>query len=411
MLNAESLKARLKAFKPIYIENRPGVLRILERSTRDVFDVLLDDPVADQGQIEAQIESLISQSPASEKQPRIRLSIHVRLEEVSEITPRAIVALADLAGSSADVRIILYLNCPTFDWAALKAMVMFLRQHLRRSNEIGIRLVAPFGEFHEEMPALFYLGLRVRFMAGWIPECEPGEIPPINLEALQKFTEFGFRTIIEWYVHQNNIQQIEELLPNLLVATTYSGCSLPLVCQSPYYRFDKGFPALPNAMDYCRLLSRVYKNQPHYDDVFWPLASIMMLIQEGGWNAKQNLPSEINLIFDEKGRIGVFRQAPALAHPWIKVSEAAQMSSPELDESFLRFAKDAFQPDAIPYCRECSWRYTCGGLDNSVPHLASADLDTMCGHRKLFLRHFATVRAADVVFGTPSSTTATALIE
>ena len=71
-------------------------------------------------------------------------------------------------------------------------------------------------------------------------------------------------------------------IDNLLAVNLSSGLSLPLVSQNPYYQWGPGFPELPEALEYCRLLTRTYKKYPYYDDVFAPLDMLVSLITEGG---------------------------------------------------------------------------------------------------------------------------------
>ena len=113
-----------------------------------------------------------------------------------------------------------------------------------------------------------------------------------------------------------------------------------------------------------------------------------------------NIPASVNFILDAEGHVSLYKQSPALALVWTTVSEVIATPLDTLRDRFLRFAGDAWQWEKVPYCRTCDWRYVCGGLDASANNcLASEDLDTMCGHRKLFLEHFATLRVPDHVIG------------
>jgi hypothetical protein len=204
--------------------------------------------------------------------------------------------------------------------------------------------------------------------------------------------------MIEWYVHAGNLTEFEERIPDLLLESFSSGFSLPLVSANPYYQFAPGFPALPEASQYCQLLVRNYKQYPYYDDVLSPLNGLALLIKEGGWQYDLNVPTAVQAVVDAEGRVGLYRQSPALALPWTSVSELAAVPLAEMRGRFLQFVADDWQWDKNPYCRGCHWRHVCGGLDAFGASPAStAELDTICGHRKLFLEHFAVIRAADCV--------------
>jgi hypothetical protein len=401
-MNFEELKPRLRRFEPLFLSaGEEGALRILEKSARVVCDVLPNGS-ADEEQIIKQVDSFLSKTWDSDRQPPIWLSIHLFHEAIAlDGVCRALVALAEFLGPITKTKIIIHLDQTSADWSAIQSLAKSLRETLSRSREIvGIELIAPFGEFHAaEMEALFDLGVRIRFAAGWTKGCPSDQPLLVNAGVLRGFSELGFRTPIEWYVHADNIQTFEEQIPNLLLENYSSGFSLPLVSQNPYYQFGPGFPALPDALDYCQLLARTYKRYPYYDDVFLPLIDLALLIREGGWHSKLNISTAVNFFLDAEGRVGLYRQSPALALAWTTVSEVAATSLDVLRNRFLEFTGKAWQWEKVPYCRECGWRYACGGLDAAA--LSRKDLDTMCGHRKLFLEHFATLRAPDCVIGAP----------
>ena len=337
----------------------------------------------------------------SDRQPPIGLSIHLLHEAIAldGICP-ALIALAEFLGLAARTQIVIHLDQPFADWSVIQSLAKSMRASSGRAKEAYIELIAPFGEFREaEMESLFNVGVRVRFVAGWTKGCPPDQPLLVNAGVLRSFSELGFRAPIEWYVHADNMQTFEEQIPNLLVENYSSGFSLPLVSQNPYYQFGPGFPALPDALDYCQLLARTYKRYPYYDDVFSPLTDLALLIREGGWHSKLNISTAVNFFLDAEGRVGLYRQSPALALAWTTVSEVAATSLDVLRNRFLEFTGKAWQWEKVPYCRECGWRYACGGLDAAA--LSRKDLDTMCGHRKLFLEHFATLRAPDCVIGAP----------
>jgi hypothetical protein len=400
-MNYENFKSRLQRFEPILLSNgEQGALRVLEKSARAVCDVALND--SDNGEIVNEVESFLSKASDSNsnQQSPIKLSIHLVHETVGlEGTARALAALVKFLETNVSARITIHSNQSVFDYAPILLLAKSLRETFQK--EVGIQLVAPFGEYREpEMEALFNLGVRVKYASGWIQGCSADQIPSIDAGVLRSLSEFGFRVPIEWYVHENNIQAFEAKIQNLLIANFSAGFSLPLVSQNPYYRFEPDFPSLPDALAYCQLLMQTYKEYPYYDDVFHPLNVLALLIKEGGWVSRLNIPAVLHFILDETGHIGIFRQSPALNHRWSSISEMAATPLDELRNRFLQFASDAWKWENVPYCRECCWRHICGGLDpNSNGGLSRDKLDTMCGYRKLFLEHFATLRAPDRVFG------------
>ena len=401
-MNIETLKSRLQKFEPIILPaGQQGTLRVLEKTARVACDIIPGDQT-DEEQIISEIDSFLSKSRDSDQQQLIRLSIHLLREAIAlDGVCRALATLAEFLGTAAKTKIVIHLNQPSADWSAIQSLAKSLRENPGRSKDAYVELIAPFGEFREaEMEALFDLGVRIRFAAGWIKGCPLDQVPPINLKVLRSLSELGFRTPIEWYVHAGNIEAFEEQIPNLLVDNFSSGFSLPLISRNPYYKFGPGFPSLPDAVKYCQLLTRSYKQYPYYDDIFSPLTDLALLVGKGGWHSKLNIPASVNFILDAEGHVSLYKQSPALALVWTTVSEVIATPLDTLRDRFLRFAGDAWQWEKVPYCRTCDWRYVCGGLDASANNcLASEDLDTMCGHRKLFLEHFATLRVPDHVIG------------
>jgi hypothetical protein len=401
-MNIETLKSRLQKFDPLILSTgQQGTLRVLEKSARVVCDIAPDGST-DEEQIITQVDSILSKARDLDQQPPVWLSIHLLHEAIAfDGVCRALIALTEFLGPTVKTQIVIHLDQPFTDWSVIQSLTKSLLESSGRAKEAYIELIAPFGEFREaEMEALFDLGVRIRFAAGWTKGCAPDQVPTVNTGVLRSLSELGFRTTIEWYVHAGNIQAFEQQIPNLLVDNHCSGFSLPLVSQNPYYRFGPGFPALPDALEYCQLLTRSYKQYPYYDDVFSPLTDLALLIRNGGWDSKLNTPTAIHLLLDREGRVGLFKQSAALAQAWTTVSEVITTRLDTLRDRFLEFAGNAQQWEKIPYCRECEWRYICGGLDassNCSP--PQNDLDTMCGHRKLFLEHFATLRAPDHVIG------------
>lgn len=398
-MNREILKSRLERLEPIFLSNdETGLLRVLEKSAGVLCDVAPDHLTDDQ-KLAGEIESLLSKYSGSNSilSPSVRCFIHLKHEATGlEGAADTLAALSKFLGSNGTSRIIIHSNQSVFDHAPLLSLARTLREQFSLSRGLGIQLVAPFGEYREaEMEALFNLGVTLKYAAGWISN---GQDPTIDVNTLRSLSEFGFRVPIEWYVHENNMPEFSARIQNLLIANFSGGFSLPLVSQNPYYRFEPDFPKLPEALAYCQFLMQSYEEYPYFDDVFYPLNVLAMLIKDGGWNPGLNIPTAINFILDENGQIDVFRQSPALGKRFASMSEVVGTPLDELKARFLDFANQAWKWENIPYCRECRWRRICGGLDPDAGNHVNQDIpDTMCGHRKLFLEHFANLRAPDHV--------------
>lgn len=400
-MNSKSLTSRLEQLGCIVLSDRErGVLRVVE-SLRLLFCDVVFKTSLNEDQIIARVESFLSGygDRDSNQNRMVNLSLHVVHEAVDlDGIDSVLATVATILGSDAAARIVIYSNQRTFDYTPIIRLVKSLRNNVSVPKEVGILLVAPFGEYRgSEMETLFNLGVRLKYAAGWISK---DLVPSVETDVLCDLSELGFCVPIEWYVCKHNIKKFESEIQYLLGANYSGGFSLPLVSRNPYYRFASGFPALPNELAYCRLLTRTYERYPHCDEMFYPLNALALLVKQGGWHSRLHIPATMDLLLDEKGHIGVFRQSPALKQHWMDVSRVATTSVDNLRNHFLQFANETRNWKSIPYCRDCCWRNICGGHDLHSRNYACCDvLHTMCGYRKLFLEHFASIRPADCVVG------------
>lgn len=402
-MNLDTLKRRLLPFGAVLLNSgETGPVRVISCNGQVACDFELNSSLTDE-QILGKVTSVLSEArEAGRDEPLIRTVIHVLQEAiVSAGASLALVALAEVLGAKARARIIIHLDERFSDWDTIKSLAVAVRQDLSNPRDVGIELVSPFREFSEEkMVQLFDLGVRIRIAAGWDRGCEAGSILEVDPVAVRRLSKIGFRALVEWYVSADSIGMFEQRLPNLLTASFCSGFSLPLLCENPYYRPELGFPEMPDALEYCRFLARVYKEYPYYDDVFYPLNFIALIVKDGGWEQTLNIPTQIQLVVDGDGCVGVYRQCAAQALTWTRISELKAARREELRAQFLEFIRCGWNWHNRPYCCECGWRYMCGGLDVlKDDSRLMRYVECMCAHRKLFLEHFGLLRAPDFTIG------------
>jgi hypothetical protein len=407
MIDIEAIKSRFGDHPLVVPLKEHGGFRIFETYARAVCDVLPEN-LSDEDQAFEKIQSVTSAAFDTEQQRPVRLSIHLRHEALAlPDIDCVLAALASILAPHMRPRILLHVGEPWVDWDRIHSLFKSLREKIISYGYLQIHLLGPFGELAEsEMAKMFDLMVQVRYTAGWGRECPREHVPAINYAVLRSLSRFGFATPVEWYVHSGNTQAFEEQLPGILQANQYSGFSLPLISANPYFRFASECPALPDALEYCGLLTRHYSRYRHYDEVFAPLNSLSLLIGEGARNSNFNVHSQVQMIVDEVGIVKVFRHSPALGAEWISVNEILSMKDGALGRCFLEFMASAQQREWASYCGECRWRFICGGLDLPSPiALSDANMDTLCGHRKLFLGHFANLRGPDCIIGEPGKQT------
>ena len=399
-ISLDSLQSRLQHLEPVVLTGPDDSLRVLERTGRVVCEV----PVgyrSGEDSVAAEIANALSGPAEGRREPPLRLRVNVLFEALTENgVCRDLAVLVESLKASASVQIVVHFAAPPAKWDSVLAALKLLRESLRLPNGEAIQVIGPFAAAGEpEMESLYGLGVAITFAAGWVSGGNYDQCGDLDTDALRAFSRFGFRTPIVWYVHEHNISRIEEQLPETLARNYYSGFALPLVSCSPFYRFGEGYPSLPNAVEYCRFLARCYTQYPYYDDVLSPLNDLAMLIRYGGWHSQFNVPATMQILVGADGRVGLYSQTPALAIPWTNLSEVVNSPSESLCDDFLHIAAEAWQLQKNVHCRDCQWRYICGGVDtpSESGRGTMTVMDAMCEYRRLFLEHFALLRTPDVV--------------
>jgi hypothetical protein len=404
---SEHLQEQLRQFEPLILPlSAEEATRILSRFGNVACDVRCADP-NDEERVIAEIGSLLLKAQEIEPAPLLRVFITVVYEALAQKDIRpALVALAEFLGTHTKTRIVIHAGQPSIDWPGIRDFAKQLRETLARPRDVDIQLMGPFAEYAEsELEDLFNLGVRIQFAAGWTNGCPPDQFLMVDTKTLRAFSEFGFRTAVHWYAQANNIADFHECIPDILVANYNSGFALPLASENPYYKFGPGYPGLPAAVDYCRLLVLDYQKHPYFDDVLSPLSLLALLVKTGGWHPSLNISTVVQFVVNREGAIGVYRTSPALAMPWMSLSELLAKQPDVLKSSFLELVHENWAWENVPYCQKCRWKHICGGLGAPAESgLSTRVLDTMCEHRKLFLEHFAKARSGDHVIGAPLTT-------
>jgi len=390
------LESRLDQLEALVIKGPTGGLRVVDKAARFACDVAGD--AVDKEIVARQVESFLSRCGDQSSTAMLRIGVDVVSEALAlNGIDSTLAKLCQFLGPIRFAQIKVHFGTAPRDWSLILDRLHAARGALGDQRNVEFLIVGPFIETAEvDMERLFAVGARVRFAAGWSLGNSASDRVDVDRRALRQFSEFGFRAAIEWYVHAQNTELLDERLTDLLLANYNSGLSLPLVSASPFYRFDHGFPALPSAPQYCDLLVRCYRKFPYYDDILSPLVDLALLVREGGWHFGWNVPKGLQFFINADGRISMYRQAPSLGQQWMEVGRFAEATVESLVREFREFIHDSWQWDRNEYCRLCRWRHICGGLDGfRITQVQESALDSMCNFRKLFLEHFARLRGAD----------------
>jgi hypothetical protein len=106
----------------------------------------------------------------------------------------------------------------------------------------------------------------------------------------------------------------------------------------------------------------------------------------------------IQVLIRADGSLAIYRQTPALCAPWMSLSALLSFKREVACESLICAAVEAWHWRKNQNCCGCCWRYICGGRDTPAqPNARIGEWDALCAHRKLFIEHFARVRAPDCI--------------
>lgn len=395
MMKTELLQKQFQQIGLTESLSKKQEIRFFDRSLNIVCDVRPSEELSAESIIN-QAKSFLEVPPPSVNDP-LRFIIHLPFELVQNTTvAESLLKLSNLFSGKQFSHLMIHSPSSPRNWGKVREMIKYLREKSENPRSCHIECIAPFSSFDEkEMEELFNLGMRIRYAAGWLGESPSSALSQIQRNVLGQLSQMGFRCPIEWYVHGENISKVELLLPDLLYENYSSGFSLPLVSENPFYRFETGFPTLPDASDYAELLVRCYQKYHCYDSVIAPLAELAMQTRVGAWHKELNLPRTIRLNIDRAGNVGYFLQSPSLAKNWTTTETLATSSLKELKNNLVEMVTAMLKRKSHPECRECSWEMLCGGLDETnATECGNFQKETLCLYRKLFIKHFVSMRAA-----------------
>jgi hypothetical protein len=225
--------------------------------------------------------------------------------------------------------------------------------------------------------------------AGWWTGCTPDQSTQLDTKRIRRNAALGLRLPVLWYVHQDNLPEVPDALQRSLEANYNAGFALLPVCLNPFAATGTPSPRLPNEEAFCDLLVESYQRFPHFDELFEPILDLAWNVRYGGWHRFFEVPRPVNVLLGKDRECRVFRQLPAAAQSWTSVAKALAMSPEDAVDSLLEAAGNNADFADHPYCGGCEWKYVCGGMDRlATCDAMRADVDLVCGYRKLFSEFF-----------------------
>lgn len=330
----------------------------------------------------------------------VKLTINILYEALFvEDLDRGLQSIISAFGGHVVLR--LTLPGPQAEWNLVVGLCEELRAAFPQGRQLRLEILGPIDALLDSaLESLFRAGVLLRYATGWSPHDHDHWI---DFETVGALATFGFRVSVSFYVTKRNISRLtDELFRDTSLANYSAGFGVPLVSSHPYHGFAPADTELPDALDYCRLLARVYQRHYHSDDVLEPLPDLVLRIAEGGCHDRLGISRHVSLLVDGDGMVGHYRICPSLRRNWSSIREIVAATTPDVQQSLVLHLT-ACELEINQYCVSCKWRSACGGLDAGPPESAPAatELETLCKHRMLFLEHFALNRPAEFCLGMP----------
>jgi hypothetical protein len=128
--------------------------------------------------------------------------------------------------------------------------------------KLTLQLYGPFSKIgvsdmrylHDKHFRLFYVSDAVHFNE-------------TSHDCVADLAKFGFRVPFVWHVSEHNHRIVPGIISEAMKINFNSGFLLPL-CSENFFKSDTNNPAKE---EYLRLLYDVYKSQPFYDEIFYPM--------------------------------------------------------------------------------------------------------------------------------------------
>lgn len=297
-------------------------------------------------------------SKAEDRLPeQFGITIHLKVEDVwNFLDDSALIAFLSALSENRFVNLILHFQEPPASWKAnLKKFVSNLSKRLQ-SGLLRLTLSGTFVKSSvEELEFLIDRHINLQHVGRNLNEVS------IDQSTIFHFADFGFRIPIIWYVDTNNINLInKDVIGDCMACNYNSGFGLPSIQLSPFFKL-KSADNLPLYTDYVSLLSDVYKNLSHYDDVLQPLNLIADTCTKNGYSRFNDCTRNISLLIDADRELSFFGHSPFLSVTWLNWDGLRDIPTDgifsHLVENFSSLQKRC-QADR---CKTCKWKHVCGG--------------------------------------------------
>jgi hypothetical protein len=283
-----------------------------------------------------------------------------------------IVTLLTSAPQNCLLQVSCYFYSPPISWKTSLHPILTYLQSMIDNKYLFISLIGPFAIItSDEKEFLFQNNIHLFHV------CDPTESDNIaTLCVLQDFADFGFKIPFVWYdgVIRNDKFDISQI-DDYLLANRYAGLAIPLLCHTPLYSGS----ALPIADDYIGLLVHIYKRYPYYDDVLFPLTTIVNNCLSSAY-LTTGQPCSLNFLFSKDRGLCLYGHLPALAVPCTNITSEKDVFSWQscllTSHSSLIKLSDR--------CRKCPVQSLCGGEFTHIPD----SLSLLCDIQKFFIKVF-----------------------
>jgi hypothetical protein len=312
---------------------------------------------------------------------QLHITVYIKIDDTQTIFSNNI--LYSFLKKMSEKQIVQTIFCfqkPSLDWKfALTSFFSNLSERIQ-SGTLHITLCGTFRKTSiEDMEFLLEHNVRLQHVI------QNSKDFAFDRDVLFHHADFGFRIPAIWYVHADNIDDISfERIDDTMFSNYNSGFGVPLVSNNIFYQTSNF--SLPDASQYLKLLSDIYKKYPYYDDVLFPLSSMAILCYSNGYSRFLNITRNIQLLIDNDEDISFLGHTPFWSVHWLSWKELNSIHEDVFTKMLCDYA-ELQKRCRLKKCQQCQWKYICGGEYSMTPNKIEP-LNIICRQHDFFFKIF-----------------------
>jgi len=201
------------------------------------------------------------ESSEAEQVPKVRIDSNVAVLSHVESCDAFFSAVKEFHETH-EVTLRFHSENPLSNWSDVLNQRIELLKNRRKEKQLFLQIYSPYERMTEsDKDFLFNQDFQLLFVHDSIT------FSSSIRDTLLDLAEYGFRVPFVWYIHEQNVKQIPEMIDEAMVLNHNAGFSVPLISEC----FYKKTLLSPSSGEYLRLLVDIYSKYPFYDEVLYPL--------------------------------------------------------------------------------------------------------------------------------------------